>query len=166
MVTKKETIKKSVKEEAIKKEVVKKEEVKEIKIKRYYEGVGRRKTAVAQVRLFAVKPFEEEIAKIIVNGKDYKDYFHRLDLEQVAEASLRKIKLLNRFETTVKVKGGGLGAQAEAIRHGMARALIIFNPDFRKKLKKAGYIKRDPRMKERKKFGLKAARRAPQWAKR
>lgn len=154
MVTKKETTKKSV------------EEVKDAKIKRYYEGIGRRKTAVAQVRLFAVKPFEEEMAKIVVNGKDYKDYFHRSDLEQTAEASLRKIKLLNRFETTVKVKGGGLGAQADAIRHGMARALIIFNPDFRKKLKKAGYIKRDPRMKERKKFGLKAARRAPQWAKR
>lgn len=156
----KETIKKEIKKEA------KKEIKSEPKPKRYYEGVGRRKTSVAQVRLFAVKPFEEEIGKIIVNGKPYQEYFKTANLRQAVEASLKKIKLLNRFEVTAKVKGGGITGQAEAIRHGIARALTVFNPDFRKKLKKAGYIKRDPRMKERKKFGLKKARRAPQWAKR
>jgi len=135
-------------------------------VKRFYEGVGRRKTAIAQVRLFAVKPFEEEVGKVIVNEKPYKQYFVKLDNQQAVEAALRKIKLLNRFEVTVKVKGGGLTAQAEAIRHGISRALLVFNADFRKKLKKAGYLKRDPRMKERRKFGLKKARRAPQWAKR
>lgn len=159
----KETIKKEVKE--VKKEA-KKEVKPELKAKRFYEGVGRRKTAVAQVRLFAVKPFEEEIGKIIVNGKPYQEYFKTANLKQSVEASLKKIKLLNRFEVTAKVKGGGITGQAEAIRHGIARALIVFNPDFRKKLKKAMYLKRDPRMKERKKFGLKGARRAPQWAKR
>jgi small subunit ribosomal protein S9 len=76
------------------------------------------------------------------------------------------MKSLNRFELSVRVKGGGIKSQAEAIRHGIARTLIDFNPDFRKKLKRAGYLKRDPRMKERRKYGLKKARRAPQWAKR
>ena len=76
------------------------------------------------------------------------------------------MKSLNRFEASVKVKGGGFKGQAEAIRHGLARALVKFNPDFRKKLKRVGYLKRDPRMKERKKPGLKKARKAPQWAKR
>jgi len=89
-----------------------------------------------------------------------------MELQQTIEASLRKLKSLNRFEIIAKVKGGGIHAQAEAIRHGIARTLVKFNIDFRKKLKRAGYLKRDPRMKERKKYGLKAARRAPQWAKR
>ena len=76
------------------------------------------------------------------------------------------MKLFGRFRVSVKVKGGGSHAQAEAVRHGLARCLIKFNPDFRKRLKRATFLKRDPRMKERKKFGLKKARRAPQWAKR
>lgn len=134
--------------------------------KRYYEGIGRRKTAVAQVWLFPMKPSEEGTGKVTVNGKSYKDYFPTLELQQIIEAALNKIKLLNRFEVSVKTRGGGVKAQAEAIRHGMARALVKFNLDFRKKLKKAGFLRRDPRMKERKKFGLKGARRAPQWAKR
>jgi len=157
------------KEEIIEKEIVKKEieePIKEIKVRKYYEGVGRRKTATARVRLFTVKPFEEDEGKIIVNDKFYKEYFCEPRLQQTAESSLRKIKLLNRFEVTIKVKGGGIAAQAEAIRHAIARALIIFNEDFRKKLKRAGYLKRDPRMKERRKFGLKKARKAPQWSKR
>ncbi len=142
------------------------EEIIDPKIKRYYEAVGRRKTATAQVRLYAVKPFEEDLGKVTVNGKSYKDYFTRADHQQTVEAALRKIKSLNRFEVSVKVRGGGITAQAEAIRHGVARALVEFNADFRKKLKRSAYLKRDPRMKERKKFGLKKARRAPQWAKR
>ena len=76
------------------------------------------------------------------------------------------MKLENKFRISTKVKGGGFHSQAEAVRHGLARALVGFNPDFRKRLKKAGFLKRDPRMKERKKFGLKGARRAPQWQKR
>lgn len=136
------------------------------KPKKYYEAVGRRKTAIARVRLFTIKPLEEDKGKIIVNGKAYEEYFTLLDLQQVAEASLRKLKSLNRFEIVARVAGGGIRSQAEALRHGIARALIKFNIDFRKKLKRAGYLKRDPRMKERKKYGLKAARRAPQWQKR
>jgi small subunit ribosomal protein S9 len=76
------------------------------------------------------------------------------------------MKTEDKFRVSVVVKGGGLQGQAEAVRHGLARALILFNPDFRKRLKKAGFLKRDPRMRERKKFGLKRARRAPQWRKR
>ncbi len=136
------------------------------KIKKYYEAVGRRKTAVARVRLFTVRPFEEDEGKIIVNNKPYKQYFSLLDLQQTVEASLRKLKSLNRFEIEVRDKGGGIRAQSEAIRHGIARTLVKFNTDFRKKLKRAGYLKRDPRMKERKKYGLKKARKAPQWQKR
>ena len=136
------------------------------KVKKYYEAVGRRKTAVARVRLFTIKPFEEDEGKITVNGLFYKEYFRTPELQQIVEASLRRLKSLNRFEATVKVKGSGLHSQAEALRHGLARVLVEFNLDFRKKLKKVGYLKRDPRAVERKKYGLKKARRAPQWAKR
>ncbi len=134
--------------------------------RRYWEAVGRRKTSIARVRLFTVRPFEGEEAKMTINDKFYKDYLPILSLQKIVEASLRRMKSLNRFEISVKVKGGGIAAQAEAIRHGIARALVKFNPDFRKKLRRAGYLTRDPRMKERKKFGLKKARRAPQWSKR
>ncbi len=136
------------------------------KQKKYYEAVGRRKTAIARVRLFTIKPFDGDEGKVTVNDKPYKQYFTLMDSQQTVEASLRKLKSLNRFEIVARVRGGGIHAQAEAIRHGVARTLVKFNADFRKKLKRAGYLKRDPRMKERKKYGLKAARRAPQWAKR
>ncbi len=138
----------------------------EKKGKRYYEAVGRRKSAVARIRLLTIKPFEEDEGKITVNGKFYKEYFPTLALQQIAESALRRLKSLNRFEVIAKVNGGGIKGQAEALRHGLARTLVLFNADFRKKLKKAGYIKRDPRVKERKKYGLKKARRAPQWQKR
>ena len=138
----------------------------EEKIKKYYEAIGRRKTAIARVRLFTMRPFEGDEGKIIINGRPYKQYFGLMELQQTVESALRRLKSLNRFAAEVKVKGGGIRAQAEAIRHGMARALIVFNIDFRKKLKRAGYLKRDPRAKERRKYGLKKARRAPQWAKR
>ncbi len=141
-------------------------EPKDKKGKRYYEAVGRRKTAIARVRLLTIKPFEEDEGKITVNDKPYKQYFTTMELRQIAEASLRRLKSLNRFEVVARVKGGGVRAQAEALRHGIARVLVDFNADFRKKLKKVGYLKRDPRAKERKKYGLKKARRAPQWAKR
>ncbi len=142
------------------------DEAKGKKSKRYFEATGRRKSAIARVRLFTIKPFEEDEGKVTVNGKFYKQYFSTLELQQIVEAALRKLKSLNRFEVVAKIRGGGVKSQAEALRHGLARTLIIFNIDFRKKLKKAGYLKRDPRVKERKKYGLKKARRAPQWAKR
>lgn len=162
-------------EEPLEEKIEKNEEVvgfeaegedKEKKSKRYYEAVGRRKSSIARVRLFTIKPFEGDEGKIEVNGKPYKEYFPTLDLQQTAESALRKLKSLNRFEATVRVSGGGSKGQAEALRHGLARTLVDFNLDFRKKLKKAGYLKRDPRVKERRKYGLKKARRAPQWAKR
>ena len=127
---------------------------------RYFEAVGRRKTAVARVRMFT------KSGLFTVNDKPYGDYFPTLDLQKIVEDALKKMKLWERFRVSVKVSGGGIHAQAEAVRHGFARCLIIFNPDFRKRMKRAGFLTRDPRMKERKKFGLKKARRAPQWAKR
>lgn len=128
---------------------------------RYFEAVGRRKTAVARVRLFTKGEKE-----FLVNDKPYQVYFPTLVLQQAALVSLEKMKCLDKFRISAKVKGGGLNAQAEAVRHGIARALVLFNPDFRKRLKKVGFLTRDPRMRERKKFGLKRARRAPQWKKR
>ncbi|MDP3727277.1 MAG: 30S ribosomal protein S9 [bacterium] len=128
---------------------------------RYWEAVGRRKTAVARVRLFT-----KGEKGVWVNAKPIADYFPHGNLSQIASEALETMKTSDRFRTTVKVSGGGLHAQAEAVRHGTARALTLFNPDFRKRLKRAGFLTRDSRMKERKKFGLKGARRAPQWAKR
>ncbi len=146
----------------VKKKVLKKEIKKpELKPKRYFEAVGRRKTAIARVRLFTQG---EKV--VIVNGKPYQSYFSTLENQQTAIASIDRMKSLGRFSVSVKVRGGGLSAQAEAVRHGIARALLKFSPDFRKKLRKAGFLTRDPRMRERKKFGLKRARRAPQWRKR
>lgn len=127
---------------------------------RYFESVGRRKTSVARVRLYT------RAGDFTVNQKPYGQYFPTLDLQTIAEEALQKMKLFGRFRISAKISGGGTHSQAEALRHGLARALIKFNPDFRKRLKRAGYLKRDPRAKERKKFGLKKARRAPQWSKR
>lgn len=153
--------KKVVKKPAVKKVVEKPIPEVKSKPKKYWEAVGRRKTAIARIRLFTQG---EKI--FLVNEKPYQNYFPTLELQQIVEASLRKMKCFDKFRILAKVKGGGLHAQAEAIRHGMARALTLFNPDFRKRLKGAGYLTRDPRMRERKKFGLKRARRAPQWQKR
>ncbi len=171
--TKKTAVKKTVKPQKEEKveavpEILESEDLKieEKKARKYYGAVGRRKNAIARVRLFTIKPFEEDEGKITVNGKFYKEYFPTLELQQIAEVALRKLKSLNRFEVIAQVKGGGFKGQAEALRHGLARTLVEFNLDFRKKLKKAGYLKRDPRVKERRKYGLKKARRAPQWQKR
>src|SRR3989344_4193847 len=128
---------------------------------RYFEATGRRKTAVARVRLFT-----RGEKQFLVNNKSYQDYFSTEEDRQNATASLRKMKCLDKFRVTVIVKGGGHSAQAEAIRHGTARVLVDFNNNFKKRLRKVGYLTRDPRMRERKKFGLRRARRAPQWAKR
>jgi small subunit ribosomal protein S9 len=128
---------------------------------RYLEAIGRRKTAVARVRLFTKGDKE-----FIVNDKPYQQYFQTIEDQETSVASMKKMKCLDKFRITVKVKGGGHRAQAEAIRHGTARILVDFNQNFRKRLRKAGFLTRDPRMRERKKFGLRRARRAPQWAKR
>ena len=129
-------------------------------IDRYFEAVGRRKTAIARVRLFT------KAGDFLVNEKPYAGYFTTTDQQKIAEEALQKMKLFGRFRVSAKISGGGVHAQAEALRHGLARCLIKFNPDFRKRLKRAGLLTRDPRAKERKKFGLKKARKAPQWAKR
>jgi small subunit ribosomal protein S9 len=128
---------------------------------RFLEAIGRRKTAVARIRLWTRGEIE-----FLINDKPYKKYFPTLELQEAATASLKKMKCLDRFRILVKVKGGGINGQAEAVRHGTARVLTLFNPDFQKRLRKVGYLTRDSRMRERKKFGLKRARRAPQWAKR
>jgi small subunit ribosomal protein S9 len=133
----------------------------DLKPERYWEAVGRRKTAVARVRLFT-----RGDKGMWVNDKPYGVYFPTEETRRIAEDALKKMKAQERFRVAVKANGGGLHAQAEAVRHGTARALTKFNPDFRKRLKRAGFLTRDPRMVERKKFGLKKARRAPQWAKR
>lgn len=136
------------------------ESAKQVKPERYFEAVGRRKTAIARVRLFT------KAGDFTVNEKHYGTYFPTPELQKIAEEALQKMKLFGRFKVSVKLNGGGVHSQAEALRHGLARCLVKFNPDFRKRLKRAGYLTRDPRMKERKKFGLKKARKAPQWAKR
>jgi small subunit ribosomal protein S9 len=132
-----------------------------VKPARYFEAVGRRKTAIARIRLFTRG---EKL--FLVNEKPYQKYFPTLELQQIVTSSLRKMNCLDKFRVLAIVKGGGFRAQAEALRHGIARVLVLFNPDFRKRLKRAGYLTRDSRMRERKKFGLKRARRAPQWQKR
>jgi small subunit ribosomal protein S9 len=128
---------------------------------KYFQSTGRRKTAVANVKIFL-----DDGGKILINGKELKEYFSSPFLQNIVLSPLEIVKLQNKFKILVEVKGGGKNSQAEAIRHGIARALVKFNSDFKRKLKKAGFLKRDPRMKERKKPGLKRARRAPQWQKR
>jgi small subunit ribosomal protein S9 len=128
---------------------------------RYFEGTGRRKTSVARVRLYTKGDKD-----ILVNDVDYKEYFKIADHQSIILDSLEKMKSMGRFRVVASVKGGGVHSQAEAIRHGIARALVLFNPDYRKRLRKANFLTRDSRMKERKKFGLKRARKAPQWSKR
>jgi len=131
------------------------------KEEKFWQGVGRRKTAVA-----VVKVFKEKEGSFLVNKKPLEKYFPLFELQKTAKAPLELLKLENKFRVLALVNGGGLVAQAEAIRLGLARALVSFKEEFRKKLKKAGFLKRDPRVKERKKPGLKRARRAPQWQKR
>ena len=137
--------------------------------KKYFEAVGRRKRSVARVRLMTRKSgdeLKEDSALMTINDKDYQDYLQDSDLVAVVESPLRKLKSLHRFKVTVKVAGGGSSGQADAIRHGISRTLEQFDENFRKKLKKAGFLTRDPRKKERRKPGLKKARKAPRWSKR
>ncbi len=125
-----------------------------------YRGTGRRKTATARVRLMPGN------GDMIVNGTDIEDYFHRKSLIQDIQSPLEVTKQLGSLDLVANVNGGGLSGQAGAVRHGIARALLEVDQEFRTPLKKAGYLTRDSRMKERKKPGLKKARKAPQFSKR
>ncbi|MEG0269679.1 MAG: 30S ribosomal protein S9 [Clostridia bacterium] len=125
-----------------------------------YSAVGRRKTAIARVRLVAGD------GKILVNKRELDNYFGLETLKMTVRQPLELTKACGDMDILIKVIGGGLTGQAGAIRHGISRALLKLNPELRDSLKKAGFLTRDPRMKERKKYGLKAARRAPQFSKR
>jgi len=125
-----------------------------------YYGTGRRKDSVARVRLV---PGD---GKILINDRDLLQYFGRQTLATIVKQPLELTETLNRFDVLAKVEGGGVSGQAGAVRHGIARALLQADVELRGALKKAGFLTRDPRMVERKKYGLKKARRAPQFSKR
>ena len=125
-----------------------------------YRGTGRRKTAVARVRLLPGK------GNFRVNGKSLDEYFDYQSLRDVATAPLTLTHLESSFDIEVNVKGGGFTGQAGAVRHGVARALLEYDPELRRVLKAEGYLTRDPRKKERYKYGLKKARKSPQFSKR
>lgn len=123
-------------------------------------GTGRRKSSIARVRLYQGK------GKITINGHDIDDYFGLETLKLIVRQPIELTELTGKFDIVCNVTGGGVTGQAGAIRHGISRALLAYDPELRPILKKAGFLTRDPRMKERKKYGLKAARRAPQFSKR
>ena len=129
--------------------------------KPYLYGTGRRKSSVARVRLY-----EGGTGKITINGRDIDDYFGLDTLKLITRQPLVLTEMVEKVDIIATVTGGGVTGQAGALRHGISRALLLVNPEFRPVLKRAGYRTRDPRMKERKKYGLKAARRAPQFSKR
>ena len=128
--------------------------------KPYYYGTGRRKHSVARVRMYP------GTGKITINGRDIDEYFGLETLKLIVRQPMEITNTLGRFDIVCTVAGGGVSGQAGAIRHGVARALLQNGDEMRPNLKKAGFLTRDPRMKERKKYGLKAARRAPQFSKR
>ncbi|HWI55209.1 MAG TPA: 30S ribosomal protein S9 [Desulfobacteria bacterium] len=125
-----------------------------------FQGTGRRKNAIARVRLV---PGE---GKLIVNTRSLEEYFGKKTLEMIVKQPLNLTDTLSQYNVVAKVEGGGTTGQAGAMRLGIARALLKADPNLRPALKKAGFLTRDPRMKERKKYGLKSARRAPQYSKR
>ncbi len=131
------------------------------KTERYIEAVGRRKTAVARVRITPASKQSFEI-----NDKELHVYFTIDEMQRIAHEPFVEAGISEKFKVTAHIVGGGIHSQSEALRHGIARALVKYNLDLRKNLKKAGHLKRDPRSKERRKFGLKKARKAPQWSKR
>ena len=125
-----------------------------------YQGTGRRKTSVARVRLV------DGNGKFIINKRDMDEYFDHETLKMIAKAPLEPTETLGKFDVYVNVEGGGSTGQAGAIRHGISRALLEVDPEYRKTLKQAGFLTRDPRKKERLKYGLKKARKSPQFSKR
>ncbi|HIW53880.1 MAG TPA: 30S ribosomal protein S9 [Candidatus Ruthenibacterium merdigallinarum] len=128
--------------------------------KPYFYGTGRRKNSVARVRVY------NGTGKVTINDRDIDDYFGLETLKLIVRQPLALTELEGKFDVVVRVSGGGVSGQAGAIRHGLSRALLVYDENLRPALKKAGFLTRDPRMKERKKYGLKAARRAPQFSKR
>ena len=128
--------------------------------KPYFYGTGRRKSSVARVRVY------NGTGKITINDRDIDEYFGLETLKLIVRSPLAVAGVDDKFDIVVRVVGGGISGQAGAIRHGLSRALLQYDENLRPALKKAGFLTRDPRMKERKKYGLKAARRAPQFSKR
>lgn len=128
---------------------------------KYIEKVGRRKTSTARVRIF-----ESSKPTFIVNGVDSKEYFKTEDQRRLVQDPIVKGKPSAKWSVEARVLGGGIHSQAEAVRHGLSRALVASEEELHIKIKKLGFLKRDPRAKERRKFGLKKARKAPQWSKR
>lgn len=128
---------------------------------RYIEAVGRRKTATARVR---ITPSTK--TSFTVNDKDVKEYFVTEELQMIAQEAISKSEVGEKFTVSVHVVGGGIHGQAEAVRHGISRTLVMRDEELKNKLKKLGFLKRDSRQVERKKFGLKKARKAPTWSKR
>ena len=128
--------------------------------KPYFYGTGRRKNSVARVRVY------NGTGKITINDRDIDDYFGLETLKLIVRQPLAVAGVEGKFDIVVRVAGGGVSGQAGAIRHGLSRVLLVYDENLRGELKKAGFLTRDPRMKERKKYGLKAARRAPQFSKR
>jgi small subunit ribosomal protein S9 len=126
----------------------------------YDRGTGKRKCAIAQVKLFSGK------GEIVINGKPYDDFFPRLEHRRNIEQPFKTTDTVGKYHVEIKVTGGGVTGQAEAIRHGIARALVATNEQFRPMLRQEGLLTRDARVKERKKYGLKRARKAPQYTKR
>ena len=129
--------------------------------RKYFYGTGRRKSSVARVRVY-----ENGTGAITINGRDIDNYFGLDTLKLIVRQPLVSTDMLGKVDVVVNVCGGGVTGQAGAIRHGISRALLTVNPEYRPTLKAAGFLTRDPRMKERKKYGLKGARRAPQFSKR
>ena len=129
--------------------------------RQYHYGTGRRKASVARVRVY-----ENGTGSITINGRDIDDYFGLDTLKLIVRQPLVATDMLGKVDVVCTVEGGGVTGQAGAIRHGVSRALLSVNEEYRALLKAAGFLTRDPRMKERKKYGLKAARRAPQFSKR
>lgn len=130
---------------------------------KYFYGTGRRKNAVARVRIYTESGSK---SAIVVNGKDYKEYFPTLELSRISEDCFRVTNTKDNFSVSAIIIGGGKKGQAESLRHGIARALVVMDENYKQILRDSGYLTRDPRRKERKKPGLKKARRAPQWQKR
>ena len=132
-----------------------------VNIGKYIEAVGRRKTAIARVRLFGASK-----TSFSVNDQNLATYFPTEQLQVTVKNPFTRVRLSAKFKVLARVHGGGISAQAEALRHGISRALIIYDQTLRKEIKHLGFLKRDPRAKERRKFGLKKARKSPQWSKR
>lgn len=160
MTTKKETTKKPVAKK-VPKAAVKAPVAKHETTGAYVYALGRRKSGIAQVRVYL-----KGSGTVVVNGKPMKEYFPVEDLQDAIMAPLKAVGMNETADVVAHARGGGIRGQADAVKLGIARALLVHNPDFRATLKPLGVLTRDPREKERKKYGLKKARKSPQWAKR